>query len=49
MSLIETMYLCIGLAAAVAVLGPQRRRGNTNPRPTRPRPPTPPSPPRVRR
>ncbi len=44
----ETVLLLIGCAAALAVLGPQRKRTNTNPPPTYPKPPAPPAPPPVR-
>jgi hypothetical protein len=48
MTTLETVLLLIGCAAALAVLGPQRKRSNTNPPPTYPRPPAPPAPPPVR-
>jgi hypothetical protein len=48
MTLTETVLLLIGCAAVLAVLGPQRKRTNTNQPPTYPRPPAPPAPPMVR-
>jgi hypothetical protein len=48
MQWIDTALLLIGCAAVLAVLGPQRKRINTNPPPTWPRPPAPPAPPAVR-
>lgn len=48
MTTLETFLLLIGCAAALAVLGPQLKRSNTNPPPTYPRPPAPPAPPPVR-
>jgi hypothetical protein len=48
MTTLETALLLIGCAAVLAVLGPQRKRTNTNPPPTYPRPPAPPAPPMVR-
>lgn len=47
MSTAELLYLLVCGAAALAVLGPQRRRPNVNPRPTYKRPPAPPGPPPV--
>lgn len=48
MTTLETVLLLIGCAAVLAVLGPQRKRTNTNPPPTFPKPPPPPAPPPVR-
>lgn len=45
MSTGEWMFLLLGFAAALAVLGPQRKRGNSNPPPTGAKPPAPPAPP----
>lgn len=47
MTLTETAMLLIGFAAVLAVLGPQRKRTNTNRRQTHKRPPAPPAPPAV--
>lgn len=44
----ETVLLLLGCTAALAVLGPQRKRINTNQPPTYARPPAPPAPPPVR-
>lgn len=48
MQWLDSTLLLIGCAAVLAVLGPQRKRINTNPPPTWPRPPAPPAPPAVR-
>lgn len=48
MTWLETSLMMLGAAAALAVLGPQRNRINTNPRPTYPKPAAPPAPPPVR-
>jgi hypothetical protein len=48
MTTLETVLLLIGCAAVLAVLGPQRKRINTNTPPTYPRPPAPPAPPPAR-
>lgn len=48
MTWIEAALLLVCCAAALAVLGPQHKRTNTNPPPTYPRPLAPPAPPMVR-
>jgi hypothetical protein len=48
MTWLETSLLLLGVAAALAVLGPQKKRININPRPTYPKPAAPPAPPPVR-
>lgn len=48
MTWLETSILLLGAAAALAVLGPQRKRININPLPTYPKPAAPPAPPPVR-
>lgn len=48
MTWLETSILLLGVAAALAVLAPQRKRININPRPNYPKPAAPPAPPPVR-
>jgi hypothetical protein len=49
LSAVETIVVILFAVAALALLLPNRRSGNVNPRPTFDRPPAPPGPPVVRR